>query len=80
MSRTELPEGEVVNVTVTPEGSGKVKGAGEKYPNGSTVTLTAIPEYGYEFVKWMNGDTDLSTENPYSFTMGAQALNYAAVF
>ena len=80
MSRTELPEGEVVNVTVTPEGSGKVKGAGEKYPNGSTVTLTAIPEYGYEFVKWKNGDTELSTDNPYSFTMGAQALNYTAVF
>ena len=80
MSRTELPEGEVVNVTVIPEGSGTVKGAGEKYPNGSTVTLTAIPEYGYEFVKWMNGDTELSTENPYSFTMGAQALNYTAVF
>lgn len=80
MSRTELPEGEVVNVTVTPEGSGKVKGAGEKYPNGSTVTLTAIPEYGYEFVKWMEGDTELSTDNPYSFTMGAQALNYTAVF
>lgn len=80
MSRTELPEGEVVNVTVTPEGSGTVKGAGEKYPNGSTVTLTAIPEYGYEFVKWMEGDTELSTDNPYSFTMGAQALNYTAVF
>lgn len=80
MSRTELPEGEVVNVTVTPEGSGKVKGAGEKYPNGSTVTLTAIPEYGYEFVKWMNGDTELSTDNPYSFIMGAQELNYTAVF
>ena len=80
MSRTELPEGEVVNVTVTPEGSGTVKGAGEKYPNGSTVTLTAIPEYGYEFVKWKNGDTELSTDNPYSFTMGAQALNYTAVF
>ena len=80
MSRTELPEGEVVNVTVTPEGSGKVKGAGEKYPNGSTVNLTAIPEYGYEFVKWMEGDTELSTVNPYSFTMGAQALNYTAVF
>lgn len=80
MSRTELPEGEVVNVTVTPEGSGTVKGAGEKYPNGSTVTLTAIPEYGYEFVKWMEGDTELSTDNPYSFTMGAQALSYTAVF
>lgn len=80
MSRTELPEGEVVNVTVTPKGSGTVKGAGEKYPNGSTVNLTAIPEYGYEFVKWMEGDTELSTDNPYSFTMGAQALNYTAVF
>lgn len=80
MSRTELPEGEVVNVTVTPDGSGTVKGAGDKYPNGSTVTLTAIPEYGYEFVKWMDGDTELSTANPYSFTMGAQALSYTAVF
>lgn len=80
MSRAELPEGEEVNVTVTPEGSGTVKGAGEKYPNGSTVILTAIPEYGYEFVKWVNGSTDLSTDNPYSFTMGSEALNYTAVF
>ncbi len=80
MSRAELPVGEEVNVTVSPEGSGTVKGAGEKYPQGSTVTLTAEPEYGYEFVKWMNGETELSTANPYSFPMGAEALNYTAVF
>ena len=80
MSRTELPVGEEVNVTISPEGSGTVKGAGEKYPQGSTVTLTAEPEYGYEFVKWMDGETQLSTANPYSFPMGAEALNYTAVF
>ncbi|MDD4842702.1 MAG: hypothetical protein PHU31_00005, partial [Anaerotignum sp.] len=41
---------------------------GDTYANGDDVTLTAIPDNGYQFTKWDNGSgTQLSTDNPYSF-------------
>ncbi len=35
----------------------------------STFTATATPANGYHFVAWMNGSTQVSTENPYTFTV-----------
>ena len=46
--------------TVTVEydaAQGQVTGAGT-YLVGDTVTLTAIPNYGYHFVQWSDGNTD----------------------
>ena len=46
--------------TVTVEydaAQGQVTGAGV-YQIGDTVTLTAIPNYGYHFVQWSDGNTD----------------------
>jgi len=45
---------------------------GGVYDQGTSVSLTAIPNFGYHFVKWVDGsNTDLSTTNPYSVTMDA---------
>lgn len=45
----------LADVTVTPENSGTITGTGE-YAVGSNVTLTAIPNSGYTFEKWINED------------------------
>ena len=50
--------------------NGTVTGAGE-YTHGTEVTLTATPAEGYEFVNWTAGETVVSTENPYKFTVTA---------
>ena len=57
------------NVNVTAE-NGTVTGAGE-YEEGKTATLTATPAEGYQFVNWTVGDSIVSTENPYKFTVTA---------
>ena len=57
------------NVTVTAE-NGTVEGAGE-YEEGTTATLTATANEGYEFVNWTVGEEVVSTENPYTFTVTA---------
>ena len=57
------------NVTATAE-NGTVEGAGI-YEQGAEATLTATPAKGYEFVNWTSGETVVSTENPYKFTVTA---------
>ena len=57
------------NVTVTAE-NGTVTGAGE-YEENAEATLTATANEGYEFVNWTVGDSIVSTENPYKFTVTA---------
>ena len=50
--------------------NGTVEGTGT-YEHGATATLTATPAEGYEFVNWTAGETVVSTENPYTFTVTA---------
>ena len=57
------------NVTATAE-NGTVEGAGV-YEQGTEATLTATPAEGYEFVNWTVEGTEVSTENPYKFTVTA---------
>ena len=57
------------NVTATAE-NGTVEGAGI-YEQGAEATLTATAAEGYEFVNWTSGETVVSTENPYKFTVTA---------
>ena len=52
-------------ITTTAE-NGTVSGAGV-YEAGATVTLTATPDFDYEFVNWTVGGTEVSTANPYTF-------------
>ena len=51
-----------VSATVNNDNYGTVNGTGS-YPYGATVSLEAVPEEGYYFVKWSNGVTD----NPATF-------------
>ena len=62
----------VTTVTVTIQAeNGTVTGlaAGGTYDSGSTATLTAVPNDGYEFVNWTVGGKEVSTANPYTFTV-----------
>ena len=58
-------------LTITPSSSGSVEGAtsGQVFDFGEEVTLTAIPNDGFEFVQW-EGDAS-SKENPLTITMDA---------
>ena len=62
----------VLTVAVTSE-NGTVDGLedGGKYVRGAEATLTATPASGYKFVNWTSGETVVSTENPYKFTVTA---------
>lgn len=61
----------VVMYTVTvlsdPAGGGAVSGGGS-VEEGQSVTLTQTTADGYNFTGWYNGNTLLSTSNPYTFT------------
>ena len=62
----------VTTVTVTIQAeNGTVTGlaTGGTYDCGSTATLTAVPNDGYEFVNWTVGGKEVSTDNPYTFTV-----------
>ena len=56
------------------EGWGTETGAGE-YEYGSTVTIKAVSNYGYHFMRWDDGNTD----NPRTVTV-TQNKTYTAVF
>ena len=54
----------MVSVTLNDEAMGSVVGAGA-YPYSTEVSLDAVPEEGYRFVRWGDGSTD----NPAVFTL-----------
>lgn len=64
---TVTPEPVMFTVTATAE-NGTVEGDGE-YAEGTEVTLTATAAEGYEFVNWTSGETEVSTANPFTFTV-----------
>lgn len=67
-------------LTTAVDGNGTVKG-GATYVAGETATLEAVPGWGWDFEKWTTEDgTELSTENPYNYTMPAANTTVKAVF
>ena len=56
------------NVDVKAENGGKVSGGGN-YANGVKVNLTATPNSGYHFIGWYKGDSKVSDQLKYSFTV-----------
>ncbi len=50
------------------KGNVTVEGAGERVGQDMAVTATATPVAGYSFVNWAVGETEKSTDNPYTFT------------
>ena len=70
-----------LTATANPAEGGSVTGAGV-YEEGTTVTLTATPNEGYEFVSWTNGGAEVSTNATYSFVIKANlalVANFKAV-
>ena len=71
-----------VKIDYDPKDGGTVDVDGNLYKKGETVKMTATPNHGYAFSKWQDatGSSDVSTNNPYSFTMGTDDVTYRAVF
>ncbi len=64
----------IVTVSVNDVTMGTVTGGGA-YENGETATLTAIPNTGYRFVQWNDGNTD----NPRTITV-TESIQLTAEF
>ena len=66
-----VEEVEVTQYTITasasPSSGGTVTGGGT-YNEGASVTLTATPNTGYNFVNWTKNGTQVSTNATYTFT------------
>ena len=67
-----------ITATATPTAGGTVTGA-NTYNHGATCTLVATPNTGYTFVNWKKGNTVVSTNASYSFTV-TEAGSYTATF
>ena len=64
----------LLTTNISPTGAGKVTAEpnNSAFAPGSTVSLTATANRGYAFAKWVDADgNDLSTDNPYAFTINA---------
>ena len=68
----------VITATANPAEGGTVNGAGVYELNGSC-TLTATPNMGYTFTNWKKGNTVVSTNATYTFTVTENAT-YTATF
>lgn len=64
-----------VNASVNPTGSGVVNGTG-RYNTGAQVSLTAVPNSGFDFKNWSDGNTN-ATRN---IVVGATDINLIANF
>jgi uncharacterized repeat protein (TIGR02543 family) len=60
-----------VNGSVSPEGD-------KTFDYGSTCRVTAMPRDGYHFLYWTAGDEQVSTDNPYTFTVTDDVIVKAA--
>ena len=67
-----------IYASANPTAGGTVSGAGEYYENTSC-TLTATANSHYEFSNWTKNGTQVSTANPYTFTVTGNAT-YVANF
>ncbi len=71
-----------VSLTADPSSYGTVSGDGSYY-NGTTVNISASANTGYLFVNWTDdddGDSEVSTQADYEFTMPEADVNYTANF
>jgi len=64
----EIPATHSLSVTAVPAAGGTVSGGGT-FTQGASVTVTATPAKGYEFVNWTEGTKVASTSANYTFTM-----------
>ncbi len=63
-----------ISASANPTAGGTITGAGT-YEHGASCTLTATPSTGYSFVNWTSGNSQVSTNASYQFTVtGARTL------
>ena len=62
--------GVTINANSASATGGGISGDGA-YNSGAFVTVSAVPDAGYAFVKWTENGADVSTSASYSFTAGA---------
>ena len=67
-----------IAVSANPSGSGSVTGGGT-YEQGQSCTVTATAATGYNFQKWTENGSQVSTNATYTFTVSANR-NLVAVF
>ena len=72
------PTNYTITATANPSNGGSVSGGGT-YASGSTCTLRATANSGYQFVNWTKNGTQVSTNPDYSFTVTGNA-SYVANF
>lgn len=71
-----------LTTAVSPANSGNIKQTpnGLEFDEGTSITLTAEPAFGYEFSKWLDDQgNELSANNPYSFDLD-EDMNVVAEF
>jgi uncharacterized repeat protein (TIGR02543 family) len=71
-----------LTTAVSPVNIGTTTGDG-KYKEGDEVSISATPADGYEFVNWTDdddGNAFVSTDNPYTFNMPEDEVNFTANF
>lgn len=56
----------IVSVKASPAGGGSVSGGGG-VKEGTSITVSAIPAEGYEFVRWVEGGAFISSSRSYTF-------------
>ena len=67
---------------VSPASSGTISSShpGSQFVEGTQIALTATPNFGYSFVRWVDGNgTPVSTANPVTFSITANST-YVAEF
>ena len=67
-----------VTLTAVPAEGGTLSGDGS-YSQGSTVTIRAVTAEGYEFVRWIENGSEISTSQAYTFNIYT-GRNFEAVF
>ena len=65
---TAQPQNYTISVSANPAESGTVTGGGS-YQQGQTCTVHATPATGYNFVRWTENGSSVSTNPNYSFTV-----------
>lgn len=68
-----------VNLSVSNSDAGKVSGAGT-YEYSEMVTIAASVNDGYSFDGWYEGDTLISDDSTYTFSIPAKNVSYTAKF
>ena len=67
-----------ITTQANPTAGGTVSGAGTYY-SGTSCTLTATPNTGYTFTNWKKGNSVVSTNATYTFTV-TESATYTATF